>query len=277
MDLHGAATFFDTDPIHDGYSGAFLFYAQVSSFDDSSSDGATNRRRILSAGPSVVIPARRVVSLFGDRWIVGTGTPDGYGGEIIRQHFNTKRATDLLALLTPAQALSAAAGTSVYAQKMYLKDIVNSLTDSEYDTQWNIFVAPGEPAGKGSFLRDASGRLYRVRNDYVPTEGLRILQSDELDTDAVQSCVFDTGTYDPVTETTTAGTTTVNCVQVDVPKFYRFRHLSDGQTQPGDLALFVPTSVALRPGMTFTMAGVKWRVRHFQPEIDAQVALARRA
>lgn len=277
MDLHGAATYFDRDPILDGYSGEALFDAQVASFDDSSSDGATNRRRVLSTGPDAVIPPRRVVQLHGDRWLVGTGTPDGFLGEVIRRHYTMKRVTDLLALLTPGQAVAAAAGTPAYAQKMYFKDTSNALTDSEYDAQWNVFVSPYEIVGKGYFLRDVGGRLYRVRNDYLPTEGLRILQSDELDLDAVQSCTFDTGVEDPITEAVTASTTTVAGIQLDVPKFYRFRHVSDDKIQPGDVAIFLPSSLSLKQGMVFTMQSRTWRVQTFQPEMDAQVAHARLA
>lgn len=277
MDLHDVASFFDNDPVYDGYTGAFLFNVQAASFNDSTSDGATNRRRIFSMAPDVVIPTRRVLSLYGDRWLVGVGTPDGFGGSVIRQQFNAKRATDLVAVLTPAQALAAAVGTSAYVQKMYFKDVVNSITDSEYDAQWNVFISPTETAAKGTFLRDGSGRLYRVRNDYLPTEGLRVLQSDELDTDALQACVFDTGTKNPITEVVTAGTTALTCIQVDISKMYRFRHLSDGQIQPGDVALFIPTSLTLKQGMRFTMAGARWQVMHFQAEIDAQVAQVRRA
>lgn len=277
MDLHDAATFFDTDPVYDSYTGAYLFTAQSASFDDSSSDGATNRRRVLSTGPDVTIPARRVVSLYGDHWLVGTGTPDGFVGSVIRRYYTTKRATGQLAQLTPAQALAASAGVSAYAQKMYFKDVVNAVTDSEYDAQWNIFFAPDEPASKGYFLRDVAGRLYRVRNDYLPTEGLRICQCDELDTDAVQSCVFNTGSENPVTEVVTAGTTTVTGIQVDMSKFYRFRHVSDARVQPGDVALFLPVSITLKQGLTFTMAGVRWQVMVAQFEMDAQVAHVRRA
>lgn len=277
MDLFDAASYFDRDPINDGYDGSYLFDGQVSSFDDSSSDGATNRRRVLSTGPSVTIPARRVIELYGDRWIVGTGTPDGFEGEVIRQHFNTKRATDLLALLTPGQALAAAAGTSVYAQKMYFKDVINALTDSEYDAQWNIFVAPGEAADKGSFFRDAAGRLYRVRNSYLPTEGLRVCQSDSLELDALQVCTFSTGAFDPVTETRSAGTTAVNGIKVEHERFYRFRHVSDAKLQAGDVMLFLPSTLALSQGLRFTMQAANWQVLAFQPELDAQVAHVRRA
>lgn len=277
MDLHDAATFFDNDAVLDGYSGVALFEAQVASFDDSSSDGATNRRRVLSTAPGVVIPARRCILVHGDRWLVGTGTPDGFMGSVIRQHFNTKRVTDLLALLTPNEARGAAAGVSAYAQKMYFKDTSNALTDSEYDAQWNIFVAPGEPASKGSFLRDAGGKLYRVRNDYIPTEGLRILQADELDAGSVKSCTYDTGVWDPVTETYGAGTTVLGAIMLDAPQAYRFRHMSDERLQPGDATMIMSPSAIVKQGATFTMSGQTWRIMSVQTELDAKLAHVRLA
>jgi hypothetical protein len=258
MEFSDVNRFFDTDPVFDGYTGASLFKAQTASFDDSSSDGATSRRRVLQLAPGLVIPTRRVVLLYGDRWVIGNGTPDGFGGAPVRQHFTMKRATDLLALLTPGQALAAAAGTPAYVQKMYFKDVVNSLTDSEYDTQWNIFVAPNEPAGKGTFLRDAQGRFFRVRNDYLPTEGLRVLQTDSLDVAALQTGRFPSGTYNPVTEELTAGVVVVPTLWMDVPVFYRFRHISDDKVQPGDRAVFVPHNLVVQPGDLFTLEATTW-------------------
>lgn len=277
MDLHDAATFFDEDPINDGYSGAFVGNAQTASFDDSSSDGATSRRRVLSTGPAFTIPTRRVVELYGDRWLIGQGTPDGWAGSTIRRHYTMKRATDLMALLTPAQALAAAAGVPAYCQKVYFKDTANALTDAEYDTFWNVFVVPAEPAAKGTILRDAAGRHYRVRNDYLPLEGLRVCQSDALEPNAFQVCTFNTGTYDPVTETQTAGTSAVNGLWIEPGKFYRYRHKSDQQVQPGDLNVLVPTSLSVLPGATFMMLGKKWVVLTVQPELDAQVLHTRLA
>lgn len=275
MDLHDAATYFDDDPVVDGYTGAALFHAQSSSFDDSSSDGATARRRVLSLGPGIVMPTRRVLSLYGERWLVGNGSVDGFQGEAIRQHFVMKKATDLMALLTPGEALAAAAGTSVYVHKAYFKEVVNTLVDAEYDSQFNIFIAPGEPAAKASFFRDADGRLYHVRNDYLPVEGLRVCQSDILDTGARNDAVFDGGTVDPVTEARTGGSPTVSSIWLDMPKFYRFRAMSDDRIQPGDIAVFVPTSITPVQGQTFTLLGRKWRVVTVQAEEDCWAIHAR--
>jgi hypothetical protein len=275
MKLANAAIYFDNDPFLDGYTGTSLFSGQTASYDDSSSDGATIRRRVLSVAPSVTMPTRRVVSLYGDRWLVGTGTPDGFQGSVIRQHFSMKRVTDLMAVLTPAQALSAASGTPAYTQKMYFKDTVNSLTDAEYDTFWNVYLAPSETVVKGTFLRDASSVLYRVRGTYLPPEGLRVAQADELDSDAVKSCVFNTGAYNPTTDAFAAGSSTVSCIWLDMPKLFRFRHVSEAGMQAGDRAVLVPTSVTPVPNMVFTMDSLRWRVLSVQAELDAWVVHAR--
>lgn len=267
MKFSDVARYFDTDPVYDGYTAALLFRAQSASFDDSTADGATARRRVLSVAPGISMPARHVISIYDERWLVGLGTVDGFEGSSIRQHYVMKRVTDQLAVLTPSQALAAAAGTTAYAHKVFLKDIVNSLTDSEYDPQYNIFFSPAEAVSKGTFLRDTAGNLYRVRNTYVPVESLTVAQSDLLDAGARQTCVINSGAYDPVTEAVTAGTTSVNAIWLDTPKFYRFRHLSDQRIEAGDRALFVPSNVAA--GTTLTFDGALWVVLSSQPEGDA--------
>lgn len=277
MEIYDAARYFDRDPISDGYTAVYLFDGQCASFDDSSSDGATNRRRVLSLAPGLSLPARRVISMYGDRWVVGTGTPDGFFGQVIRQHFTMKRVTDLFAVLTPGEAVAGSVGVPSYAQKVYFKDTVNSLTDSEYDTFWNIFVSPGEAVDKGTFFKDGSNRLYRVRNSYLPTEGLRVAQSDALDVGARTTASFSTGTRDPITQNFSAGSATVNAIKMDVPKFYRFAHMSDPLNHPGDLAVFVPSSTTVRQGQTFTMDGATWTILDKQVEIDCTAIHARRA
>jgi hypothetical protein len=276
MDLHDAATYFDDDPVYDGYTGALLFYGQSTSFDASKSDGSSFRRRALSVAPGTSLPARQVLSLYGDRWVAGYGTPDGFGGEQIRLGFNLKHATDNLAILTPAEALAAAAGTSVWVQKLYLREETNAQTDSDFDPQWNIFVAPGEPVVKGTFFRDGSGKLYRTREEYQSIEGLRVAISDQLD-DGLLSATFQGDTYDPVQDKHSGASATVPAIKLDISKLYRLRERSDGTIAPGDIAALVPTSAGAKTGSRFTLAGRDWIVRSAQTELDATLLHARGA
>lgn len=269
MELHDVALAFDNDPLYDAYTNEYLFDGQLSSYDDSTSDGATIRRRILSFGPQYELPARRVLTIYGEQWLAGAYVDDGFQGEPIRRQATLKRADRLYSILTPSQACAAAVGTPAYGQRVYFKDMSNALTDSEYDAFWNVFFSPTEAVVKGTFLRDDLGVLYRVRNAYLPTEGLRVCQSDELDSNARLSVVFDSGSYNPVTETRVAGTTTVNGIWVEMPKFFRFRHRSEQLTQAGDISVFIPTTYTPKVGDQFTMDSLKWQVLTFQAELDA--------
>lgn len=279
MKIHNAALYFNRDPVYDGYTGAFLFKAKTITPQAaaSASDGSTYHRRTLETAPDVTLPARQVLQIYGDRWVVGNTTPDGFGGVEIRRHFTMKLATHLMHVLTPAQALAAAAGTQAYTQGVFYKDMPNTMTDSQFDTFWNFFFALGEAATKGAFLRDENGILYRVRNDYVPAEGLRVAQSDQLDAGCLVSATFDTGSTDPVTEIVTAGTAAVAAIFLEMPKLYAFTHISAPPAQPGDYSVLVPNSIAPKAGQTFTVGSVKWRVLAAFPENGVQAVHARRA
>lgn len=276
MDLHDAAAYFDDDPVLDGYTGALLFYGQSSSFDASKSDGSTFRRRSLSVAPGITLPPRQVLSIFGERWVAGYGTPDGFAGEPIRTSFNLKHVTDNLSILTPAEALAAAVGTQTWVHKIYLREQVNSQTDSEYDPQWNIFLSPNEAVSKGTFFRAADGTLYRTREEYMSIEGLRVAVSDQLD-EPLLSATFKGGVFDAVQDKFTGADTVVNAILLDISKLYRLRERSDGALAPGDIAVLVPNSVGAKTGSRFTLAGREWIVRSAQPELDATMLHARGA
>ncbi len=272
MRFRDVARHFDRESAYDGYTGAFVFKCQYSSFDDSAGDGSTNRRRGMSVAPNTPIPARRCIDLASQKWLVGQPTDDSFLDKVTRQNYNLKKVTDSVAVLTPAQACLASAGVDVHVQKYYFKDTVNALTDSDYNTFWNIFFAANESVSKGAFLRDTAGLIYRVRQKYAVAEGFTVAQSDELDTDARQTgVVFDTGVYNPLTDTTSAGTVFASVLQFEVPKFYRFRQQQESVVMPGDRMVFVAPSQLAAPkiGGQFTMQALRWRIVALQLEKDA--------
>jgi hypothetical protein len=223
------------------------------------------------------MPTRRVLSLYGDRWVVGTGTPDGFLGTPIRQHFVMKKATDLMALLTPGQALAQAPGLPVYLNKTYFKDTLDAATTSAYSSFWNIFVAPIEPAVPGTFFRDPAGIFYRVRNTYLPAEGLVVCQADALPLDTFATVTFNTGAYDPVSDSYTTGSSVSNSLAMEIPLFYRFLHQSDDAYQKGDMALFVQQNLTPKRNDKLVRNGVVWVVLQVQPELDTWALHVRRA
>ncbi len=276
MRLESAAVFFDDTPVYDGYTGRFLWHCQFSSFNDANAVGSTSTRRILSIGPDLALPARRVVQIHGDRWLVGDGNPDSWKGGIIRQSFNMKKATDVAEILTPAQACLGQAGLQVYVQKIYFKDTVNALNDADTDPFWNVFIAPSEGVARGSFLR-ISGRLYRVRSAYLPLEDLTIAQSDEVDTGPVAATVSN-GAYVASTDSYSGGTVSTTVLMFDFTKAYAYLTKASEVVASGDMNAMVANS-AINPsvGSLVVISGTSWRVLSKSAEADAWLLHLRRA
>ena len=270
MRLHNAAIFFDRETVLDGYTGATLFKAQVKNFNDASSTGATLRRRVLSTSPASVMPARGCVRLGDLHWIAGVSLADSFQGRDIRHTYNLRIGSSLFDILTPGRACSGVVSVPpAYGYEEFFKDNQDNLTGSAYDTFWNIFFSPSEPIVVGSFLRVGS-RMLRVRQTYVNAEDLRVAESDELDADWSQTVVFtDLSTYNPVTDTYTGTTISVQGVQLDSFKLYKWRVESEAQKKPGDRTVIVPLTITPVVGATFTMVGRSWRVISAQPELDA--------
>ncbi len=276
MDLKDAARFFDKDPVYDGYSSALLFYGHTSPHDDHTSSGATSRRRTLTTVPTNTAPARGVVLLYGERWLVGSNNPDTYYGAQIRRNFDLKKSTGLMKLLTPAQACLSASGTDFYAHKEYFKDTLDPMSSADVDTQWNIFCPTNEAVVKGSFLREGT-TVYRVRNIYPTIELLHVAETDQFDADALQAVAFvSTGAIDPLTDLPAAIAISTTGIQTDQPKYYQFRLEAEAERKPGDRTVFVAKSVTTPTvGAIFTMLSKSWRVLSIVSEGDAWALQAR--
>lgn len=279
MRLHDAARRFHQTLAYDGYTGKSLFFVGFSSFDDHSSDGATARRRVLNLVPGQKIPARQVLLIDAQRWLVGAGSPDDFAGTTIREHYGMKKTTDLFTLFAPGEACLAAPDTGVkaYVQKQYFRDVANPLTDSKNDTFWNVFIAPDEPVLPGTFMASAE-LVFRVRNTYLPVEGLRIAQCDTLDAGAFQTLTFvANGSYDAATDSFATVSTSVPSYAVAYAKLYRLSTQADAGAAAGDLSVLVPTA-AITPvvGARFLLASRPWQVLSVQAELDAWLLHARR-
>lgn len=278
MEFADAARHFDQDPAYDGYTGDLLFYCHTTPHDDHTSSGATARRRTMTATDVTAPPARRVVRIYGEHWLVADSNPDSVMGVNVRRSFGLKKATGLMTLLTPGEACAGAPGLPLYAHREYYRDMQDARTQSEWDVMWNVFVAPNEPVGKGSFLREGS-TIFRVRSVYPSIDDLRIAEADEFDPDALQSVTFTTtGNLDLVTDQLETSSVTVQVIQSDSMKFYRYRVEAEADNKPGDRVVFVAAaSIAPQPGATLAMLGANWRVLTSVIEGDARVLRVRLA
>lgn len=263
------ASHFDDVSVYDAYTDAFVFLAQFNTFDESSTDGSIVKKRTMSTRPGLVVPTRRVIKFVDEIWIVGDGNTDAFQDTKVRSAYWLKKATELGAILTPAQACNAAAGTAVYLHRAYLKDVVNSGSDSEYDPFWNIFLSPTETIGKGYFVR-AGGKLYRARAaPHLELNGLTLVASDELDEGAPVTVTAAGQTYVPATDTYTGSTITVDGLLFDMYKDYRLDTDADPKMHSGDMTLLVPNTAAINVGASLTISGQRWQVISKTDDVDA--------
>lgn len=269
-EMHDIACHFDTDPFYDAYTAAFAFFGQATTFNEASRDGSVVKRRVLSVKPGANIPARRVISVYGEIWLVGDSNTDGFDSTPIRQVHWLKKSNAGVFIRTPGQLLSGAVVAQAYANMDYLKDTVNGVTDAEYDVFWEVYVTPTENSDKGMYITWGS-RLLRVRSAHLDLSGLVAIQADEVDVPNVVTVVTDVGgTYNPVTETTTGGgPTNYPAILIDAYKLYRYQTEADPKVLSGDMYLVVQTSTPSEVGRVFTFNGSKWQVIAKTPELDA--------
>lgn len=275
--LFDVALHFDDIPITDGYTAAALFNAQTSTFLGASPDGSVAQKRVFSMEPATTIPARRCVVALTERYILGTTILDGIYGLPIRKSVWAKIVTESFTILTPGQACLAGAGTTAYARKQYLKDTVNGATDAEYDPFWEVFFSTSETVIKGTFLKVGT-TYYRVRSSHLDEAGFLDALSDELDAGSYLSITFaQTGTYNPVTDSYSAGTLITNGFMFDRYKLYDQLTETDRLVHAGDMTVVVAAS-AVTPviGRTVTIAGRDWNILNSTADQDAWTLHVRR-
>jgi hypothetical protein len=272
------ASHFDNDPVYDGYSGALLFRGQATTFNESSPDGSVNKRRTLSVRPGTTMPARGVVGIYDDRWIIGDHNTDGFFGKAVRETYWTKKATQLAEILKPGDMLAGVVAVPAYVNTEYLKDVVNTASDAEYDPFWEVFMHTSELVTKGMYIR-WPGHLVRVRSVHLDIAGFNNAQSDEIDDSSLITVTTEVGgVYDPVSESTVGGgPANFPAVLLDAYKIYRYQTEADPKVVAGDMFLVVQLTTPSEVGRVFQIDGENWRVVNRIREIDAYNLQMRRA
>ena len=264
MKLAKAAVFFDRDSVYDAYTGLLLFKGQFASYDGSQPDGSFSRRRTVSVGPDVLHPPRSVVTVHGERWIVGTFIRDGFFDKPIRKTASAKAVTDLFTFVSPGNAALGLPGSvSAYGQERYLKDTVNTPTTSDYSPQYEISFGPTEVVPDEYFLRSPTD-LYHVRTVYTALEGFQVATADLIGATNYGENKFVTvttaGVIDPITELPAAGVTTTGILMYAYKLYYHATE-ADPRNNQGDKTLIVAKS-ALTPvnGSTLTIDSEPYRI-----------------
>jgi hypothetical protein len=279
MEFEDAASYFDQTPVTDGYTGVALFLGRTSPHDDHSSAGATSRRRTLTTAPGNVAPARGVVSVQGDRWLIGSSNLDNYLGDPIRINYDLKKVTDAATRYTPAEACLAQGGTRIFLRREWYRDQSDTSTSADYYTMWNVFVPQADSPTRGAILALDDGTLLRARNTYLAQERLVIVEADELDADARQpaQCIT-TGKLSIAEDRQEEDIRNTVIISLDVSKFYRYATKKDADYQPGDRIFLVPRVDVPSPKIGMRIQTDKvWQVKQITPEADVWACRVRLA
>lgn len=259
--------------MYDAYSGALLFKIQTSTFLESSAEGSTAARRVISVAPDLNVPAHSCILALDQIWITGASNPDEWQGSVIRKAYWTRLATDNLKLLTPAEAATNAAGVPLFGSKKFLRESLNGATNSELDPVWEISVSTSVNVERGYFLKSGN-TLYRVRMDYNDLDGFKTCQSDEVD-EPVTAVSFTTSeVYDPIKDAYVPQVTDVTAITLDYAKAYTKTSATNIKPEQGDLCMVVAKgSFTPKVGQEISISTGSfeglWRVLALLSELDS--------
>jgi hypothetical protein len=264
MRLVDAAAYFDRTVCTDAYTLGSPFNGQLNVFDDSARDGTTVLRRVLSVADGTPIPARRAIQAHGQFYIIGADHIDSFNGAVIRRKYVCHRADGLAVAASADQALRALAGTSMYAGRVWVKDMKELETSSRLSAFMSIFVASTETVGVGDFV-SLSGRWHLVRNVFLGAAGFLTLESDQLAADCLGTAAYSAragNVYDAVNDVIDGATATVPVMVHRWQDDFFYRLMTSAKFEVGDVVARVsktnvPTALA---GDTFVFAGDHYNV-----------------
>lgn len=258
MKLKNVSKFFDKTKAVDAYNSSYSFKCQVEPLDMYRTEGTRIKIRNMSTAPEVVIPARRVIKIDDQAYIVSDSSLDHWSGEAIRSRYVLQGADHVVEIRTIAQVLENVPGVQAFASIDFNKYGTNERDSSEYHPQYHIYFGK-ETVGEDVLIHTVD-RNYLVKNSYLTPAGIVDALANELDDPVVQVTVSTGRSYNPVTDSYTATTTSVRAVRVRWQE--QFQYLTQGSTkyERGDAQLFVLPAVQAKAGDTVSIGGEDFKV-----------------
>ena len=258
MKLKNVSKFFDKTKAVDAYNSRYSFKCQVEPLDMYRTEGTRIKIRNMSTAPEVTIPARRVIKIDDQAYIVSDSSLDHWSGEAIRSRYVLQGADHVVEIRTIAQVLEDVVGVQAFASIDFNKYGTDERDSSRYHPQYHIYFG-SEKIEKNSIVHTATSN-YLVKNSYMTPAGIVDALANELDDPVVQVSMSTGRTYDPVTDSYAATTSSVRAIIVRWQEY--FEYLTQGSTkyERGDAQLFVLPSVHAKAGDTVSISGEDFKV-----------------
>lgn len=239
--------------------GVATFMCQVDPTSYFKVDGVAIRKKVMTCAPDVVIPARGVVSIDGEQYLVGTGTPDFWNGEVIRRNYVIQGSDGLAGLTSIANKLANAIPTSAYASLAFSRYLPESADSSKYPPQYQIFLAGTESAPADSLVT-LDGKWYLVKESYVSTSGLRIVMANMLAEPIFETASFGAKTYDPITDSYSGASTATPIMRVKWQEHFSYLSIGSTTYQRGDVQVLMGKAVTPKTSDVLTLSDGVWRI-----------------
>lgn len=258
MKLKSVSKFFDKTKAVDAYNSRYSFKCQVEPLDMYRTEGTRIKIRNMSTAPEVVIPARRVIKIDDQAYIVSDSSLDHWSGEAIRSRYVLQGADHVVEIRTIAQVLEDVPGVQAVASIDFNKYGTDERDSSRYHPQYHIYF--GKEAVEEDYVVHTTSSNYLVKNSYLTPAGIVDALANELDDPVVQVTVSTGRSYNPVTDSYTATTASVRAVLVRWQEY--FEYLTQGSTkyERGDAQLFVLPAVQAKAGDIVSIGSEDFKV-----------------
>ncbi len=260
MRLSRAADRFNDMIAADAYAPTVTFLVQFEPVSYSKLDGVQVRKRSTSIAPDVVIPARGVIAIDGQNYLVGHTAPDYWKGRVIRRTVVIQGADGLAVVSSITEALGNSPGVSAYASAAFGKYNTDMRESSAYHPEYQLFFAGSESLSEGTLV-SLNGDWFLVKEAYHSTSGLLVGLADKLPGTVFETVTVNSNTYDPVLDAYTTSAASAKVMRVRWKESFEYLAPAQEDYLRGDETVFVLQSAFdAKPSDTLTLSDGDWRV-----------------
>jgi hypothetical protein len=249
MKLSAVSAFFNQTTFSDAYRPFVKVKGRLLAQDDNSRDSLSTERRVLAVKPGTSVPARRVLTLGGQQWIVGGRSMNFHGDEALHEHYTLHRAEGLVKVLSYEEALSIAPGQSMYAGRLWVKDDREETESSRQYPKYQFFLSPTEnildptrvdwEGSEVNVLITMDNRWYLVRDIISTAGGFQMAVTDQLPEPVIAMVAFSSMAYDMGLDKKVATTKNVNAINLRWQASFDYTTAYSEKFEPGDRQLAV--------------------------------------
>lgn len=223
MKLGAASAYFNQTTFSDAYRPYVKVKGRLLAQDGNTRDSLSTERRTLAVNPGTQLPARRVLALGGQQWIVGGKTVDYHGDEALHEHYVVHRAEGLAKVLSYEEALSISPGQSIYVGRLWVKDDKETESARQYP-QYQFYMSTTEnildptrydwEGSEVNVLIQMDGRWYLVRNLIHTAGGFQMAVTDQLPEPVLAPVEFSTMVYNRLQDKNVTTTKTITAINL---------------------------------------------------------------